>query len=354
MNLERSCGVVLHPTCLPGPYGIGDLGPAAHTYLEWLARAGARWWQVLPLSPAGPGWSPYAATSTFAGNTALVSPELLIQDGLLEPSDLADMPQLSPFKVEFERVVPCKGSLLQRAFQRFSKKPRPRRSRAPSRRSGKRAPGGSRSTRRSPPSSAAHRGASWHDWPEDLALHRPEPLAAWAGRHRRELLFEEFSQFLFFSQWRALREKARSLGISILGDVPIYVAGDSAEVWANRALFQLDARGRALFVGGRAARLLLRDGSALGQPALRLGRPRGHGVRVVDRAAARDAGARGRGAPRPLPGIRRVLGSAGGTEDGGQRAAGCRVRGAGSSTRSVRRSATFRWSPRTSASSRRT
>src|SRR3990170_2090381 len=114
MRLARSCGVVLHPTCLPGPYGIGDLGPAAHDYLDWLARAGARWWQGLPLNPAGPGWSPYAATSTFAGNTALVSPELLIQDGLLEPIDLAEMPRLSPFKVEFERVVPFKGALLQR------------------------------------------------------------------------------------------------------------------------------------------------------------------------------------------------------------------------------------------------
>src|SRR5512136_1921337 len=100
MKLERSCGVVLHPTCLPGPHGIGDLGPAAHDYLDWLAGAGVRWWQVLPLNPVGPGWSPYAATSTFAGSSALVSPELLLRDGLLEPGDLAVAPDLSPFKVE--------------------------------------------------------------------------------------------------------------------------------------------------------------------------------------------------------------------------------------------------------------
>jgi 4-alpha-glucanotransferase len=265
MRLERSCGVLLHPTCLPGPYGIGDLGPAAHTYLEWLARAGARWWQVLPLSPAGPGWSPYAATSTFAGNTALVSPELLIQDGLLEPSDLADMPQLSPFKVEYERVVPWKGSLLQKAFQRFSKKP------------GAKIESAFAAFREESAwwlseysafaaLKRAYRGAPWYDWPEDLALHRSEPLAAWVGRHRRELLFEEFSQFLFFSQWRALREKARSLGISILGDVPIYVAGDSAEVWANRPLFQLDARGRALFVAGVPPDYFSETGQLWGNP----------------------------------------------------------------------------------------
>jgi len=265
MRLARSCGVVLHPTCLPGPYGIGDLGPAAHEYLDWLARAGARWWQVLPLNPAGPGWSPYAATSTFAGNTALVSPELLIQDGLLEPSDLADMPQLSPFKVEFERVVPFKGALLQRAFQRFSKK-------SPAKVESAFAKFKEENARWLSDYSAfaalkrVHRGAHWHDWPEDLSLHRPAPLAAWVGRHQRELLFEDFCQFLFFSQWRALREHARSLGISILGDVPIYIADDSAEVWANRELFQLDPRGRPLVVAGVPPDYFSETGQLWGNP----------------------------------------------------------------------------------------
>ncbi|OFV82711.1 MAG: 4-alpha-glucanotransferase [Acidobacteria bacterium RBG_13_68_16] len=265
MKLERSCGVVLHPTCLPGPYGIGDLGPAAHNYLDWLAGAGARWWQVLPLNPAGPGWSPYAATSTFAGNTALVSPELLLQDGLLEPSDLADMPQLSPFKVEFERVVPFKGTLLQRAFQRFSRKP-------PAKVESAFATFKEECVWWLSDYSAfaalkrAHHGASWHDWPEDLSLHRPGPLATWAGRHQRELLFEDFCQFLFFSQWRGLRAHARSLGVSILGDVPIYVAGDSAEVWANRGLFQLDPRGRPLVVGGVPPDYFSETGQLWGNP----------------------------------------------------------------------------------------
>ena len=265
MNLARSCGVVLHPTCLPGPYGIGDLGPAAHRYLEWLARAGACWWQVLPLSPAGPGWSPYAATSTFAGNTALVSPELLLQDGLLEPSDLADMPQLSPFKVEFERVVPFKQVLLQRAFQHFSKTPTATLQSAFAKFREENAwwladYSAFAALRR------AHRGASWHDWPEDLSLHRPGPLATWAERHQRELLFEAFCQFLFFSQWQALREHARSLGISILGDVPIYIADDSAEVWANRGLFQLDPRGRPLVVGGVPPDYFSETGQLWGNP----------------------------------------------------------------------------------------
>jgi len=265
MRLARSCGVVLHPTCLPGPYGIGDLGPAAHRYLDWLAAAGARWWQVLPLNPAGPGWSPYAATSTFAGSTALVSPELLLEGGLLEPEDLADMPALSPFKVEYERVVPYKLTVLQRAFQRFSKK-------APAKLEGAFAAFRDENAWWLTDYSAfaalkrAHRGASWHDWPEELSLRIPGPLASWLGRHQRELLFEEFCQFLFFSQWRALREHARSLGISILGDVPIYVAGDSAEVWANRELFQLDPHGRPVVVGGVPPDYFSKTGQLWGNP----------------------------------------------------------------------------------------
>jgi 4-alpha-glucanotransferase len=265
MRLERSCGVILHPTCLPSPHGIGDLGPSAHDYLDWLARAGARWWQVLPLNPVGPGWSPYAATSTFAGSAELVSPELLLKDGLLEPADLADAPQLSPFKVEYERAMPYKWRLLQRAFQRFSRKP-------PANVESAFAAFSKENAWWLSDYSAfvalkrAHRGAPWHKWSEDLSLHRAGPLAAWVGRHQHELLFEEFCQFLFFSQWRAIKEHARLVGISILGDVPIYVAGDSAEVWANRELFQLDARGVPLVVAGVPPDYFSETGQLWGNP----------------------------------------------------------------------------------------
>ena len=265
MRFDRACGIVLHPTCLPGPHGIGDLGPAAHRYLEWLARAGARWWQVLPLHPVGPGWSPYAATSTFAGNAALVSPELLLEDGLLEPGDLAVAPGLSPFKVEFERAAPYKQALLKRAFQRFS-------TRGPAKLEGAFEEFRKEHAGWLPEYSAfaalkrAHRGAPWHKWPEELSLRRPGPLGAWLSKHQQELLFEEFCQFLFFSQWRALRGHARSLGISILGDVPIYVADDSADVWANRELFQLDARGRPAVVAGVPPDYFSETGQLWGNP----------------------------------------------------------------------------------------
>ncbi len=249
MTFTRAAGVLLHPTCLPGPFGIGDLGPGAHAYLEWLARAGARWWQVLPLNPPGLGASPYAALSTFAGNAALVSPELLRRDGLLDAADLAGAPTFSPFAVDFDRVVPFKEALLARAFERLLASP----------------PAAvtarfeafcdaNRAWLRDWALFAAlkrtARGGPWWGWPEELALRRPAALAAWVSAHEAAVRLEEFRQFAFFSQWRELRERAGTLGVRILGDLPIYVAGDSAEVWANRELFRLDGHGRPLAVAG--------------------------------------------------------------------------------------------------------
>ena len=249
MTFARACGVLLHPTCLPGRFGIGDLGPAAHGYLEWLARAGARWWQVLPLNPAGLGASPYAATSTFAGNPALVSPELLRAEGLLDASDLAAVPEFSPFAVEFDRVVPFKLALLERAFERASaRRPADLEGRLEALR------GANGAWLRDWALFAAIKRASgglpWWEWPEDLALRRQNALAGWLASHERAVRLEEFCQLVFLSQWRALRERAQALGVGILGDLPIYVAGDSAEVWAHRELFRLDARGRPLAVAG--------------------------------------------------------------------------------------------------------
>ena len=265
MKIERACGVLLHPTCLPGPYGIGDLGPSAYRYLEWLAHAGATWWQVLPLNPVGPGWSPYAATSTFAGSTALVSPDLLREAGLLRASDLADLPVFPPFAVEYERVMPAKRALLARAFERFSARPDPKLE----------AEFGvfCRANASWLPEYAAfaalkeaHRGAPWYEWPEDLAMRQPRPLAAWLARHEREVAFERFGQFLFASQWRELRRRARSLGIRILGDVPIYVADDSADVWAHREIFRLDERGRPTVVAGVPPDYFSKTGQLWGNP----------------------------------------------------------------------------------------
>ncbi len=265
MKLDRACGVLLHPTCLPGRYGIGDLGPEAHRYLEWLSRAGASWWQVLPLNPVGPGFSPYASTSTFAGNTLLISPDLLREAGLLEAADLALGPVLAPFTVEYERLVPVKKALLARAFERFTAKPDPALASALA------------AFRRQSASwlpdyaafaavKEAHGGSPWREWPEELARRRPEAVARWIARHRREVEFEEFCQYLFAAQWRALRRRASSLGIRILGDLPIYVADDSADVWAHRELFRLDGAGRPVAVAGVPPDYFSETGQLWGNP----------------------------------------------------------------------------------------
>ncbi len=265
MTFARACGVLLHPTCFPGRYGIGDLGPSAHRYLEWLARAGARWWQVLPLNPPGPGASPYAATSTFAGNTTLVSPDLMREDGLLDEADLAGTPEFSPFKVEYDRVVPHKRGLLERAFARFLARPSSAlRERFRAFRTASAAWLDDWAVFAALKSATG--GASWWQWPEEIALRRPGAVERWATEHAREVAFEGFAQFVFFEQWAKLRERARALDVRILGDLPIYVADDSAEVWANRSIFRLDGRGRPVAVSGVPPDYFSETGQLWGNP----------------------------------------------------------------------------------------
>jgi 4-alpha-glucanotransferase len=265
MRFARSSGVLLHPTCLPGSWGVGDLGPAAYRYLEWLHGAGVGWWQVLPLNPVGPGWSPYAGTSTFAGNTMLVSPDLLAQEELLANEDLAVAPEFSNVRVEFERVAPYKQALLRRAFRRFESDSGPDLGGAFDEFRSRSEPW----IRESAAFAAlkqAHRGAPWPEWEEGLALRRERPLRAWLERHEDDVRFEEFCQFLLARQWGQLRERARALGIQVLGDIPIYVAHDSAEVWANRELFRLDGRGRPTVVAGVPPDYFSATGQLWGNP----------------------------------------------------------------------------------------
>lgn len=246
--MNRSAGVLLHPTSLPSAHGIGDLGPTAHSYLDWLDSAGVSWWQILPLNPPGPGNSPYSATSTFAGNPLLISPELLIDDGLLEEGDLAGGPVLPDEFVDFSAVIPHKRSLINRAFDRFSRQPE--------------GFGSEFEDFRShhhmwledfalfAALKDAHGGSPWYDWPTQLALRDPESLAEWAKEHRSAVEREVFAQFLFDRQWRSLRQHAGDVGIKILGDVPIFVARDSAEVWAHPELFLMNHEGRPDVVAG--------------------------------------------------------------------------------------------------------
>lgn len=265
MEIERSAGVLLHPTCLPSRFGIGDLGPAADAYLEWLAGAGVRWWQVLPLNPPGPGFSPYSATSTFAGNPLMISPELMVGDGLLDERELAAFPALPAERVGFDEVVAAKGRLLHTAWERLMATPPGPVADDLERFAGEQARWLEEFVVYDAIRSSTG-GEPWYEWPERLRLHREADVREWADAHCEEVGFSRFCQFLFFRQWGRLRERAAARGVRFLGDVPIFVAYDSAEVWAHRELFLLDEDGAPTVVAGVPPDYFSTTGQRWGNP----------------------------------------------------------------------------------------
>ncbi len=276
MESERSAGVLLHPTCLPSPFGIGDLGPAAHAWVDWLAGAGVSWWQVLPLNPPGPGHSPYSASSTFAGNALLVSPALLLEDGLITEEELASIPGLPSEWVDWQRVIPAKERLLRTAWERFVERPPDELADEFEAFTGEES-AWLEDWCRFDALKRAHGGAPWYEWPEKLRLRDPAALDAWADAHCMEVGYARFCQFLFFRQWRALRRRARDSGVRILGDVPLFVALDSAEVWARPELFLLDSERRPTVVAGVPPDYFSETGQLWGNPIYHWARHRDEG-----------------------------------------------------------------------------
>ena len=268
MNFERASGIILHPTSLPGPYGIGDLGPQAHRWVEFLAKCGCSLWQVLPLGPTGYGDSPYQCFSAFAGNPYLISPELLLADGLLQLEDLADMPDFPDERVDFGAVIPWKINLLDQAYARF-----------------KSAAGSELQQEFNAFQQAkaswlddfalfmalkeANGGGSWVNW--SLALRSRDPKAMEKARRQYadSVQRQKFRQFLFFRQWDDLHQSARRKGIRIIGDIPIFVAHDSADVWANPGLFYLYKNGKPEFVAGVPPDYFSATGQLWGNPLYR-------------------------------------------------------------------------------------
>ncbi len=268
MKWPRAAGILLHPTSLPGPYGIGDLGPAALAFLDFLTAGRQKLWQVLPLHPTGFGNSPYAALSAFAGNPLLISPQQLIEDGLLTRADLEPVPTFSPARVDYGLVIPWKTALLRTAYARFERSAAPELAAALD-------AFRARSAHWLPDYALfaalkdAYDGAAWTRWPEPLAQHDEAALAGVRERLAGDIGFHEFAQFLFFRQWEAVRDAARERGIRIIGDVPIFVAHDSADAWAHRKLFQLDARGEPVVVAGVPPDYFSPTGQRWGNPLYR-------------------------------------------------------------------------------------
>ncbi len=253
MNRQRSAGVILHPTCLPSRFGIGDFGPTAAAYVEWLAGAGVRWWQILPLHPPGPGESPYSAISTFAGNELLISPDLLVEDGVLEDSDVAEVPPFPNEWVEFADVVPFKLELLRKAFRRFSESQPPGLMRQLADfRDRNRAwlPGLCHLQGSARQPGAARPGTSGRaHWPCESPMHS----CSGCRRTRTTSTSSSSASSSFSGSGTPSASRAREMGVAIFGDVPIFVAGDSAEVWAHPELFQLNDE-QAADGGGRVCR----------------------------------------------------------------------------------------------------
>ena len=262
---RRRAGVLLHPTSLPGPFGVGDLGPAAHAFLDRLAEAGQRVWQVLPLAPTGYGDSPYQALSAFAGNPVLISPEALRDDGWVTQAELDAAPRFLRGEVDYATVGRWKAQLLRRAAERFQAgAPVALREELDAFRAAE-APW-LEDVALFLALKARHNGRAWIEWAAPLAGRDPEALAAARKELAPELSAHAFAQWVFARQWGALRARAAARGIELMGDVPIYLAHDSAEVWARRALFRLDGEGRPLAVAGVPPDYFSATGQLWGNP----------------------------------------------------------------------------------------
>jgi 4-alpha-glucanotransferase len=260
----RSAGVLLHPTSLPSPYGIGDLGPSAHAWVAALADAGQTWWQVLPLGPTGYGDSPYQSPSAFAGNPNLISPELLSRDGLLGPMDLLP-PRFPEATVDYGPVIDYKEALLARAWENFK--------------------AGRGASLRPAFDQFQHENAAWLDdfalflaikdahgkqgwyaWEQELIQRRPAALEKARASLADSIARHRFTQMLFARQWEALKKAANQRGVRIIGDIPIFVAGDSSDVWANPELFLLDPDCRPTVVAGVPPDYFSATGQLWGNP----------------------------------------------------------------------------------------
>jgi 4-alpha-glucanotransferase len=265
---DRLAGILLHPTSLPGRHGIGELGPEATAFLDFLAETGQRLWQVLPLGPTGYGDSPYQCFSAFAGNPLLVSLDLLRAEGLLSDADLAKAPAFPEREVDFGAVIDFKRPALARAFRAFGKKATAEQNAAFAAFCAANA-SWLADFALFMALKHANGGAAWHTWDAALVGREPEAL----DRARRELAREvrevEFEQWLFFDQWAAVRAQAGERGIAIMGDIPIFVAHDSADVWAHPEIFQLAADGRPAFQAGVPPDYFSATGQLWGNPLYR-------------------------------------------------------------------------------------
>jgi len=266
---KRGSGILLHITSLPSQFGIGDLGPDAYRFVDFLAQSGQRYWQVLPLNPTNPGGgnSPYYSSSAFAGNALMISPELLEKEGLLSKSDLKDIPDFEEKQVDYNKVSSFKEKLFSTAFNNFKNN--------------------SEKLNNSFSefcSTHSHwlddfalfnalknhfNQEIWTDWQKEIRDREPDALRIFRKKLNRQIELEKFLQFIFFQQWFDLKKYCKEHSIQIIGDVPYYVSLDSADVWENHPIFKLDENKNPTHVAGVPPDYFSKTGQRWGNPVYR-------------------------------------------------------------------------------------
>jgi 4-alpha-glucanotransferase len=268
MAFERSSGILLHPTSLPGRYGIGDLGDWSFKFVDYLIEIGQKVWQMLPLGPTSYGDSPYQTLSAFAGSPFLISLDRLVEEGWLSPEDVAEVPPFPDRKVDFGSIIPYHNEMLARAYQNFASNANQTQAHAFNEwieqnkewlddfalfASLK----------------AHHGGKPWVEWDEGEALRQPEAMLEANKRHQADIREYSWLQWIFFRQWLELKAYANGKGIQLIGDIPIFVAHDSSDVWANPQLFYLDEKGYPTVVAGVPPDYFSETGQRWGNPLYR-------------------------------------------------------------------------------------
>ena len=257
-RFPRSAGILLHVSSLPSPYGVGSFGKAARQWVDFLREAGQSFWQILPLGPTGLGDSPYQSFSAFAGNPYFIDLDTLCEEGLLDPPDFASLRWgASGNRVDYGAVSRSRESVLRKAFARFSDQ---------SALDGFAALNPWFADYGLYMAIKAARKRSWMEWGEPLRLRLPEPMAQAQSQMAEDIRYHAFVQYQFQRQWQALRAYANAKGIRIIGDIPIYVSLDSADVWANPVFFQLDENARPTEVAGCPPDSFSKYGQLWGNP----------------------------------------------------------------------------------------
>ncbi len=265
MKFERSAGILLHPTSLPGDHGIGALGREARGFIDFLAASGQKLWQMCPLGPTGYGNSPYQCFSAFAGNPLLIDLDDLVERGWLKAADLADAPAFSDTRIDYPSVIAYKMPLLQKAAETLAAS-EDALDRLRLQLFAEMNVAWIRDYARFAALKAHFGGGGWSEWPEDIRRRTPEALDRYDEQLSAEIRAQHALQYLFFAQWRAVKSYANGQGVKIIGDIPIFVAYDSADAWANPELFEFDDDLKPTHVAGVPPDYFSKTGQLWGNP----------------------------------------------------------------------------------------